>query len=75
MAFHTGWMGGMMWWGILFWIVIIGLVIWVVKSLINSQERRSNNHIDDAEAILHRRYANGEISRDQFEQMKNDLRR
>jgi len=75
MEFHSGWAGGMMRWGILFWIVILGLVIWVVKTLIISQGRRSNNQSDDAEAVLRTRYANGEISHEQFEQMKNDLRR
>lgn len=75
MEFHSGWAGGMMGWGILFWIVIIGLVLWVVRTLIISQGRRSNNQVDDAEAVLRTRYANGEISHEQFEQMKNDLRR
>ena len=51
MEFHSGWAGGMMRWGILFWIVILGLVIWVVKTLIISQGRRSNNQVDDAEAV------------------------
>ncbi|MCF7797698.1 MAG: SHOCT domain-containing protein [Lentisphaeria bacterium] len=78
MMFSHGWFGGMMGWGILFWIVIILLLIWVVKTLVGRQETSpttNDNGNDNAEAILRKRYARGEISREEFEQMKNDLRR
>lgn len=76
--FSHGWFGGMLGLGILFWIVIILLLIWVVKSLVGNQETTPTTEVDNddkAEDILRKRYARGEISREEFEQMKNDLRR
>ena len=72
--FNHGWFGGMMWSGILFWIVIIALAIWVVKMLVENSSKRSSDKVEDPEAILKRRYANGEISREQFDEMLKDLR-
>jgi len=72
-VFHNGWFGGIMGFGILFWVVIIVLVVWVVKTLANSRDGSTVNRLNDAEEILKQRYARGEINREQFEQMKKDL--
>lgn len=69
-----GWFGGMMWMGILFWIIIIGLMIWVVKTLAANATHHTENKVEDPEAILKRRYANGELTPEQFEKMLSDLR-
>jgi len=70
-----GWGG--MWFGWFFWLVIIGLIIWGVSTIVNNNRphNRSDNlppH-EDALQILKQRYARGEITREQFEQMKKDL--
>ena len=83
-----GW--GMMWpgmmggWGfplmggigmLLFWLLIIGGVVWLAQSVahgvgpLGAGAPPSESPLD----ILKRRYARGEINQDQFEQMKRDL--
>jgi len=61
--------------GWIFKLLIIGLVIWLV---INSVSRNRNNKeikfiSETALEILKTRYAKGEISKEQFEQMRKDL--
>ena len=70
-----GW-GGMIIGGILmilFWVAIIALVVWVVKLIIKpgqtSREGTSQSPLD----IARTRYAKGEITKEQFEQLKRDL--
>ena len=61
-------------WMILFWIVIIGAVIWAAAALY--QKANSSppaNPGDDALSILKRRYARGELSKEEYESMRNDL--
>jgi len=66
---------GGMWFGWVFWLVIIGLIIWGVKVIVdNSRDRRNlPPPQDEALNILKKRYARGEISKEEFEQMKKDL--
>ena len=74
-------MGWWMLWGglmmVLFWGAIIALVVWAVQSV----GRRDDGHPQSAATpprtpleIAKERYASGEISRDEFEQMKRDLK-
>lgn len=67
-------MDGWWWlWGglmmLLFWGGLIFLVVWAVRSLVNPAERER----DDPHEIARRRYASGEISRGEFEQIRSDL--
>jgi len=72
---------GMMNWGwggmifqTLFWLVIVGLIIWGVKVIVGqSGNRNSSTSADSALDILKNRYARGEIDREEFEQKKKDL--
>lgn len=64
-----GWFGGPIMW--LFWLGIIGLIIWAVSSM--SGPARPDTH-DEALEILRQRYARGEISREEYEQAREALR-
>ncbi len=65
---------GMGWFGLIFWIAIIALVIWGIKVISENRsanESRSSSH--RAVEILKERYARGEIDREEFEARKRDI--
>ena len=73
-------MGNFGWWwfmpifGIIFW----GLIIWAVVALIRGaawyrDPDSSYSRPDSALEVLKRRYARGEISREEYEEKKRDL--
>ncbi len=75
-----GMMGGFGWWWfmpifmILFWV----LVIWAVVALVRGVSRPSDSDSgssrpDSALEVLKRRYARGDISREEYEEKKRDL--
>ncbi len=73
--FHTWMWGGGMWFGWIFWLVIIGIIVWL---LINQSGKYSNqnqvNPLSESPLdILKKRYAKGEITKEQFDLMKRDL--
>ena len=79
---HTGdGMGWWMLWGalmmVLFWGAIIALVVWAVQSLGRRDDGQAQSGATPPARtpleIAKERYARGEISRDEFEQMKRDL--
>jgi len=57
-------------WFALFWGAIIALVIWIVRRLSGSGNSGGGHYALD---IAKQRYARGEISREEFEQIKKDL--
>jgi putative membrane protein len=61
---------GMLLMGML-WIGVIALIVWGLMSMFRAQQRASE---PDAQEILKRRYARGEISREEFEQARTTLR-
>jgi putative membrane protein len=71
--FHDFMFGGM-WFGWIFWVIIIALIIWL---LINQSSRNRQNYQppqqESALDILKKRYARGEINKDEFEEKKKDL--
>ena len=54
----------------IFWVGIIALVIWIIR---RNTDRSSYKISLLSLDIAKQRYARGEISRDEFEQMKKDL--
>ena len=72
---------GMGWWmvfggivTILFWAGVLALVVWAIAKLVGHQGSRSaagdkSKPLD----IARERYARGEITKEQFEQIKKDL--
>lgn len=62
--------------GVLFWLAIIAgavaLVVWLTRSS-SHRGTSSSAQVPDALEIARRRYASGEISKEQFEQLRNDL--
>ena len=73
--FHNWMWGGGFWFGWIFWIVIIGAVIWLIisQSGKNRYQNQINPHLESPLDIIKKRYAKGEISKEQFEEMKKDL--
>lgn len=71
-----GWGG--MWFGSVFWLVILGLIVWAVISMVNKNRGYTQNsgasQEDSALEILKKRYAQGDITKAEFEEMKKDLR-
>ncbi|MFA5629055.1 MAG: SHOCT domain-containing protein [Dehalococcoidales bacterium] len=55
---------------VVFWIGIIVLVIWAVAKLIRSGKSVSSNSAID---IVKERYAKGEITKEEYEQIKKDI--
>ena len=78
---HSGdGMGWWMVWGglmmIFFWGAIIAVVVWAVQSLSRRDDGPAQSGAIPPRTpleIAKERYARGEISRDEFEQMKRDL--
>ncbi len=69
--------GGMMGFGMGFGVIIMvlfwGAIIWLVISLINAGTKKSEEMPESALAILKKRYANGEITKEQYIEMEREL--
>ena len=82
---NWGWGPGLMGWGmmgwfgplfmIIFWVLVIVLIVLLIRSLLSSNRTRSAgpNQEDSALEILKKRYARGEIDKEEFEAKKKDL--
>ena len=68
-------MGWMMLGMVLFWGLLILAAIWLVKLLFQSGTSQPNASQEKLTplAVLDLRYSRGEITREQYEQMKKDL--
>jgi len=71
---ETG-MGWWMLWGSVWFVLLWGLIIWAVLRVAGGGSERGSERQAGARPIelAQRRYASGEISREQFEQIKRDL--
>lgn len=68
--------GGMMFMWV-FWVVVVGVVLWALLRYSGLVGRRAGDggRSDGAEAILRKRYARGEIDEATFQHMMEELRR
>lgn len=65
-----GMMGIGMLFNVLFWAVVIVGIVALVKWLFGASRHARERPLD----VLKTRYAKGEVTREQYEQMKKDLR-
>ena len=68
-----GWtiFGGIMM--IVFWVAIIALVVWGIKKLSEKNPDSKNEDRRDPVDVAKERYAKGEITKLEFEQIKRDI--
>ena len=66
----SGWFGFGGLWMVLLWGAFIGLIVWAVIKF--SRQSGSSSKVNHKE-IAKERYAKGEISKEEFEQIKKDL--
>jgi putative membrane protein len=70
--FHFGWLGGIF---IILLVLLIARWVFLPWRNANLPSSYSRPHDDGAYSILKERYAKGEITKEQFEQMMLDLKR
>ena len=57
------------------WILFLGLIIWAVVAAVRPGESRSSDSATTSSAleVLKKRYARGEINKEEYEEKKRDL--
>jgi len=76
--------GGMLWFGLLMMLfgllVLVGVIllgVWAIARFAGSERLRpssTSSSPEDPLTILQRRYARGEITRDEYERIRSDLK-
>jgi len=67
---------GMGWWmvfGGFFWIVFLGTMVYLFISPSRTSQRQVQERNDGPIEIAKRRYASGQITRDEYERIRDDL--
>ena len=71
MMWGSHWMiGGYSW---IVWLAILAVVIYLAKTILQSPPRRRDDHTESPMEILKKRYAHGDITKDEFEERKKTL--
>ncbi|MCB0726598.1 MAG: SHOCT domain-containing protein [Ignavibacteriae bacterium] len=65
--------GGFMLLGSVILLVLIGLIVWMVWTIANGNGVRNNIGDESTQEILKKRYARGEITKEQFDDMKKNI--
>jgi len=66
-------MGFGMGWGWIIGLIVLVLVIWVIVRSVGSASSQSLNKEETPLDVLKKRYARGEIDKQEFEEKKRDL--
>lgn len=69
-----GWIGGIFM--ILFWVLIVVGIVFFIRSFMTSRKIDKGPSFSSAESpldILQKRYARGEINKEEYQSIKNDL--
>ncbi len=70
--------GNMTGWGMAFWwiggLIMMGLFIWFIITMIKRTTNNIQTQSESALDLLKKRYARGEISKEEFDQISKDLR-
>ena len=67
---------GWMWLMPILWIVFVGLIIWAIVAAVRTSHESKGSDSSKAESaleMLKKRYARGEISKEEYEEKKKDL--
>ena len=67
---------GWMWLMPVFWAVFLGLIIWAIVAAVRSSNESKGSDFTKAESaleVLKKRYARGEINKEEYEEKKRDL--
>jgi putative membrane protein len=64
--------GGFLW---IVWLAVAVVIIWAAVRFLTGASRESSKGADSAEDVLKKRYARGEISKEEYEQILRDLRK
>lgn len=70
---HGDWGIGMevgMW---IFWLIVIFIVVFIARLMMNSSGQKSGTTSEKPVDILKQRYARGEIDKNEFESLKQEL--
>ncbi len=59
--------------GWIVWLIIIVVIVWVVFQFKSDNREHYYKSSESPLDIIKKRYANGEISKEEFERMKKDL--
>lgn len=59
---------------IFWWLLIIALLLTAIRVIMRGRVKQSNNQNGSPLEILKRRYAKGEITKEEFKERKNDLK-
>ncbi len=69
---NYGWGMGFGWvWMIVFWALAIAGIVYIVQAVLRGSGRRDQR--ESPLDILKKRYAKGEIDKEEFERMRDDL--
>ncbi len=66
-------MGFGMGFGWIFSLILIAFGIWAIVQAVQKRDESPLGKVESPMDILKKRYARGEISKDEYERMKNDL--